>query len=66
MFFNLSPASREQLSALVLKMHLSETDVVAFSLQVLFDEKYPRHGAGDLSETATEPRPRRILMGDFE
>ena len=39
MFVNLSPASREQLQALIQTMHLSEADVVAFAIQHLFEEK---------------------------
>jgi hypothetical protein len=43
MFVNLSSESRQQLLALVQTMRLSETDVVAFALQQLFDERNSNH-----------------------
>ena len=41
MFVNLASESREQLLSLVQTMHLSESDVVAFAIKVLFEEKNP-------------------------
>jgi len=58
MFLNLSQLSREHLDALVQKMHLSETDVVAFALQDLFDEKCPAPSGG---ERLTERARRKAL-----
>jgi hypothetical protein len=49
MFVNLSSESREQLVSLVQTMHLSETDVIAFAIKLLFDEKNPNQ-AGIIRE----------------
>jgi hypothetical protein len=49
MFVNLSPESREQLLSLVQTMHLSEADVIAFAIKLLFEEKNPNQ-AGIISE----------------
>jgi len=49
MFVNLSSESREQLLSLVQTMHLSEADVIAFAIKLLFDEKNPDQ-AGIISE----------------
>ena len=49
MFVNLSSESREQLLSLVQTMHLSETDVIAFAIKLLFDEKNPNQ-AGIIRE----------------
>lgn len=39
MFVNLSPESRQQLLYLVQKMRMADSDVIAFAIQQLFDEK---------------------------
>jgi hypothetical protein len=49
MFVNLSPESREQLLSLVQTMHLSEADVIAFAIRLLFDERNPNQ-AGIIKE----------------
>jgi hypothetical protein len=49
MFVNLSSESREQLLSLVQTMHLSEADVIASAIKLLFDEKHPNH-AGIISK----------------
>jgi len=41
MFVSLSSESRQQLLSLVQTMHLSEADVIAFAIKLLFDEKNP-------------------------
>jgi hypothetical protein len=55
MFVNLASESREQLRNLVQTMHLSEADVIAFAIKLLFDEKNPNQ-ASIISE---KPRKRR-------
>jgi len=59
MFVNLSPASREQLQALIQTMHLSEADVVAFAIQQLFDEKNPTHASSVREDPKKKSKPRR-------
>jgi len=59
MFVNLSPASREQLQALIQTMHLSEADVVAFAIQQLFDEKNPTHASNVREDPKKKSKPRR-------
>jgi hypothetical protein len=55
MFVNQSPASRQQLADLVLTMHMSEPDVVAFAIQQLFDERVRRPSART-GEPAAQPK----------
>ena len=62
MFVNLSPASREQLQALIQTMHLSEADVVAFAIQQLFDERLPRPTVRTGEQPPQPKRTRRKLL----
>ena len=60
MFVNQSPASRQQLAALVLTMHMSEPDVVAFAIQQLFDERVRRPSALTGEHAAQPKKDKRI------
>ena len=55
MFVNLSSDSREQLLSLVQTMHLSEADVIAWAIKLLFDEKNPNQ-AGIIGKDQTKRR----------
>jgi|GraSoiStandDraft_41_1057321.scaffolds.fasta_scaffold7213850_2 hypothetical protein len=58
MHVNVLPETRDQISALVQKMSLSEADVVGFAVRMLYDEKFP-HGARPASPEEIYGRKRR-------
>ena len=58
MFVNLSSESRQQLASLVQTMHLSEVDVIAWAIKLLFEEKNPDQ-AGIIGRNQTKRRQPR-------
>jgi hypothetical protein len=62
MHVNVLPETRDQITALVQKMHLSEADIVGFAVKMLYDEKFPQHGGP--SAPPDEDRGRRRRNND--